>query len=182
MLGHGRDLGPRGCAGGVTEPISLYRTSPSRSPSGLLNPNPAAPRAVHDTPSGWAFTGCAEFGILAGGNDEGSALMRTYRDLGGHAIVDTIRLGADHAGEARFLEAYGSALGRSDAHHGVRLGRYNDWTLSAFYNATPHVHTSSYRSLWSGVGSASLALQPGLVPGGQPTADESRASILGALE
>src|SRR5262249_55232154 len=47
---------------------------------------------------------------------------------------------------------------------------------TAYYDGTPQVFTTTYRSLWTGLGSSNLTLT-GLTPGGAPTAAATQANI-----
>lgn len=174
----------RGCAVEGSEPISQLRTLPSRSPAGLLNPRPPRLGAARGTDAGdetpaWSLSACVEAGALLGGNREDASSYRMYRDTGGRAIVNNFWLGAEN--QARFVEAFGGGLDRSDQYYGLRLGRANDWALSAFFDQVPHVFTSTFRSLWNGVGSADLTLKPGLVPGGLASETATQAALRGVL-
>ena len=57
------------------------------------------------------------------------------------------------------LDAVGGGVGRDDQFYGVDVGRYNTWRVRGSFSETPHVFTSTYRSLWDGVGSAALTLR-----------------------
>ena len=53
----------------------------------------------------------------------------------------------------------GGGVGRTDQYYGVDVGRYNTWRVRGWFSETPHVFTSTYRSLWDGVDSAALTLR-----------------------
>ena len=96
------------------------------------------------------------------------------------AYVRYFGVDADRRESASFLEAYGGAVGRDDQFYSLAFGRYNDWKLKAFYSETPSVFTSTYRSLWNGVGGDTLTLN-GLTPGGASTATQTQTNIRSAL-
>jgi hypothetical protein len=144
--------------------------SGKRSPSGWLYTIPfALPEERRSAESGWEYSGWAEFGALGGDADSNAALFRMYKDLHNGFYFNNFGLQMEKPGTARFFEMEGGGVGRLDQFYGLQFGRYNDWKLKLFYNETPHVYTTTYRSLWDGVGTGNLVLAtttPALVPGG----------------
>ena len=112
--------------------------------------------------------------------DTSNPFFTRYRDVDSGAYVRYFGLDADRRETANFLEAYGGAVGRDDQFYSLAFGRYNDWKLKAFYNETPSVFTTTYRSLWNGVGGDTLTLD-GLTPGGASTAAQTQTNIRNAL-
>ena len=51
------------------------------------------------------------------------------------------------------FDAVGGGVARSDQYYGVDVGRYNTWRVRGSFSEIPHVFTTTYRSLWDGVGS-----------------------------
>ena len=74
----------------------------------------------------------------------------------------------------------GGGVARTDQSYGVDVGRYNTWRVRGSFSETPHVFTSTYRSLWDGVGSDALTLR-GLRPGGTTDANTTQANMLLAI-
>ena len=141
----------------------------SHSPSGRLYGIPYAEIPQRQTENGWLYNGWLEFGGLFGDANESAALFREFKDLRNGPYVNNFALQADKPDAAKYLEAAGGGVGNKDQFYGMQLGRYNDWRVRLFYNETPHVFTSTYRSLWDGVGTGNLSLTPttpALVPGG----------------
>ena len=91
--------------------------------------------------------------------DPFAAKFGEYKSLTSGLYLNTLQFEAERPGDARFVELIGGALGRKDQYVGLTIGRYNDWRLKAFYNETDHVFTSTYRSLWDGVGTDRLTLR-----------------------
>ena len=60
------------------------------------------------------------------------------------------------------------------------VGRYNTWRVRGSFSEIPHVFTSTYRSLWDGLGSDALTLR-GLRPGGTTDANTTQANMLLAI-
>lgn len=154
---------------------------PRRSPIGRLYPR--AP-AVSETPAkidgGWAYKGTIEFGGLLNGGDTSNVFFTRYRNVEDGAYLRYFGLEAERRDIASFLETVGGAVGRDDQFYSLTFGRYNDWKFQAYYNETPTVFTTNYRSLWSGVGTDTLTLN-GLTPGGSPTATQTQTNIRNAL-
>jgi hypothetical protein len=138
--------------------LTLY----PRSPTGFLYPDPWAQRPPNKTEGGWEWNASVEFGGLHVSGDKGASKFREYKDLKNGLLVNNFSVTAEKPADARFLDVYGGGVGRNDQFFSLSTGRYNDWKLKVFYTETPHVFTSTYRSLWNGVGSGSLTLKPGL--------------------
>jgi hypothetical protein len=141
-----------------------------RSPSGWLYLIPyALPDEPRSTEHGWEYRGWAEIGVLGGDANSNATLFRMYKDLRNGAYLDNFGLQMDKPGAGHFLESEGGGVGRLDQFYGLQFGRYNDWRVKLFYNETPHVYTTTYRSLWEGIGTGNLTLSattPALVAGG----------------
>jgi hypothetical protein len=141
-----------------------------RSPSGWLYPIPfALPEERRSTEDGWEYSGWAEFGTLGGDANSTATLFRMYKDLRNGFYFNNFGFQLEKPGTALYVESEGGGVGRLDQFYGLRFGRYNDWKLKLFYNETPHVYTTAYRSLWDGVGTDNLTLAPttpALVAGG----------------
>lgn len=171
--GVGDDLGNVLNPGGLRtiperDPESLDAWPDERTPTGKLLGWPARVPETSRTASGWQYHGQVEIGGMASGGDTGNAWFRQYQDLPTSGLyLNNVSLQAEQLdpGKGYFIEALGAGVGYRDQYEGVKLGRYNDWSVRLFYNETPHVFTSRYRSLWSGVGSGDLTLK-GLTPGG----------------
>ena len=71
-------------------------------------------------------------------------------------------------------------MARTDQYYGFDVGRYNTWRVRGSFSETPHVFTSTYRSLWDGVDSGVLTLT-GLRPGGTTDANTTQANMLLAI-
>ena len=78
------------------------------------------------------------------------------------------------------LDAVGGGVAQDDQYYGVDVGRYNTWRVRGSFSEIPHVFTSTYHSLWDGVGSDVLTLR-GLRPGGTTDANTTQANMLLAI-
>lgn len=158
------------------DPEGLGEAWHRRTPTGLLHRWPFLDREPTTTPSGWAYSGSIEAGVLAGDADEKAALFRKYKDLDNGLYLNRFRVQAEKPDAARYLEVFGGGTTFDDQFYGLRFGRYNDWSVRAFYSETPHVFTDRYRNLWSGTGSSTLRLNA-LEPGGTINAATTNANL-----
>ena len=157
------------------------REPSARSPTGRLYEIPRDPgEEEEEKKEGWQASGFVELGALHVRGDAASQGFRTYKDLEDGLYLNNFGVLAEHADRALFVEAFGGGAGRDDQFYRLRAGRYNDWQVSAFYDGTPQVFTTRYRSLWNGVGGAELALA-GLTAGGTTNAATTEANIRAAI-
>jgi hypothetical protein len=167
-------------AGTVThkekDPVGLGIQQHSRNPTGFLVTRPNALLTPKTTAGGWKYSGSVQLGVLGVSGDKREGKFREYKDLRSGAYLNGFELQMEKATSARFVEVLGGALGRDDQFFGLRFGRYNSWKLQSFYKDTGHVFTSSYRSLWNGVGSKVLTLKS-LPPGGTANAATTDINI-----
>src|SRR5688572_21456507 len=170
-------------AGRWTDPDGIATRIPAaRTPSGLPYGIPHDPGGEADEKSqAWITSGFVEAGLLGVWGDEKSQGWRNYKDLQDGLYLGSFGFMAEKPREARFVEVTGGAPGRDDAFVRARTGRYNDWKALAWYDSVPQVFTTTYRSLWNGLGSDTLTLN-GLRPGGTANANTTQASIQQALE
>jgi len=162
------------------DPEGIDALSYQRSPSGLLYGWPVLQPETKETDSGWIYWGQAEIGGLGVFGDSDSAWFRKYKDLKTGPYLNNFQFQTEQPETARFLEVFGGGIGYRDQFIGAKTGRYNDWKLDLFYNEIPHVFTSNYRSLWTGLGSEDLNLG-GLTPGGTGNAPTTGARIAETL-
>ncbi|HET6264973.1 MAG TPA: MtrB/PioB family outer membrane beta-barrel protein [Usitatibacter sp.] len=158
------------------------RIPSARTPSGAHFNMPLEPGDEETDPKldAWKWLGFFEAGGLSVTGDERAQLFRTYKDLKDGFYVNSFGVLGEKPREARFFEASGGALGRDDQFYRLQAGRYNDWRVTAWYDGTPQVTTTTYRSLWSGVGTGNLTLN-GLAPGGTTNAATTQTNIQNAL-
>ncbi|ENO87164.1 MtrB/PioB family outer membrane beta-barrel protein [Thauera linaloolentis] len=139
----------------------------ARTPTGQLYSVPKVPSdRVHSTTGGWEYLGFVEFGVTHVSGDHREQGFKRYKDVGNGGYLSAFGVSAEKADTAHYFEVVGGGVDRDDQFYGATFGRYNDWRVKAFYNETPHVFTTSFRSLWNGAGSGNLTLKPGLTAGG----------------
>lgn len=168
--------------GVARDPVSVDpEFEPRRSPIGLLYPRaPVAAEKPTKTDGGWEYRGSVELGGLVDGGDASNVFFTRYRNVDSGFHLRYFGIEAERRDSASFVEAVGGAVARDDQFYSLTFGRYNDWKFKAYYNETPTVFTTNYRSLWSGVGTDTLTLN-GLTPGGSATAAQSQTNIRNAL-
>lgn len=160
------------------------REPAARTPTGRFFDIPLAAVPLEDlarSERGWRSFGFVEFGALGVHGDRRSQGFRDYQGVEPGLSIQSFGYQAEQADQARYAEIVGGGVGQGDQFYGLRLGRYNDWRLDLYYDETPHVYTSTYRSLWSGAGTERLTLQQGLPPGGGANPAATQAAIEGAL-
>src|SRR5215831_9738897 len=128
----------------------------------------------------WLTGGFVEFGGLKVFGDAKAAGFLNYKDLKSGGYLNTFGAWGKKPSEARYYEATGGAVGMDDQFYRVQFGRYNDWRVTAYYDGTPQVFTTTYRSLWTGLGSPNLTLT-GLTPGGTTSAAATQATMQKAI-
>ena len=158
------------------------RIPAARTPTGLLYNVPLDPGDADERlqRGAWRLWGFLEAGAMAVGGDERAALWRNYKDLRDGAYLNLFTIAGERSDAARYFEATGGGVGMKDAFYRVQAGRYNDWKVTAFYEGTPQTLTTTYRSIWNGVGTGNLALTTG-TPGGGANAAATQAALLAAL-
>ena len=177
----GNAMNPRAVSSIVErDPEGLGIGEHSRNPTGLLTDSAPLVTAPSKTAGGLLYRMTVEFGGLGVGGDKDAAKFREYKDLDSSAYLNTFTLMLEKPTSAFHLDAVGGGVARTDQYYGVDVGRYNTWRLRGSFSETPHVFTSTYRSLWDGVDSAALTLR-GLRPGGTTDANTTQANMLLAI-
>ncbi|MBI2292732.1 MAG: MtrB/PioB family outer membrane beta-barrel protein, partial [Betaproteobacteria bacterium] len=180
----GNALNPSQDASRPLDPNGMgpFRQPAAHTPTGQLYNLPyALPEEVKKTETGWEYSGEVEFGVLGGDANSNSEQFRQYKDLDNGPYLNNFGLQMHKPDEARFVEIIGGGVGRRDQYYGLQFGRYNDWKVKTFYSETPHVFTSTYNSIWNGVGTGNLTLVPGLTPGGTAVMATDNANVRAAI-
>lgn len=159
------------------------RIPAARTPTGQLYNVPLDPGSEDEEKrraGPWRLWGFIEGGAIAVQGDENAALFRNYKDVRDGAYLNLFTLAGERPETARYFEATGGGVGMRDAFYRIQAGRYNDWKVTAFYEGAPQTLTTTYRSIWNGVGTGNLALNAG-TPGGGATAAATQTALLQAL-
>ena len=177
----GNALNPRTISSPVErDPEGLGIVEGSRSPTGLLTADPPLVTEPSKTSSGLLYRVKAEFGAIGLSGDKGAAKFREYKDLGNGVYLNNFSVMLEQPKNAFHFDAVGGGVGRQDQYYGLDVGRYNTWRARYFFSETPHVFTTTYRSLWNGVGSNLLTLKD-LRPGGTTNANTTQATMVPAI-
>ncbi len=153
----------------------------ARSPTGKLYNMPLDPGGdITERKPGWTSSCFVELGGLHIFGDDRSPGFRNYNDLKNGAYLNLFACASEKPADARYAEAVGGAVGMQDQYYRLQVGRYNDWKVSAFYDGTPQVFNTTYRSLWDGLGTGNLTLAS-LKPGGTTNAATTQTNIQNAL-
>ena len=105
------------------------------------------------TSGGLLYRATVEFGAIGLTGDKDAAKFREYKDLDSGAYLNNFTVMLEKPKSAFHFDAVGGGVGRDDQYYGVDVGRYNTWRVRGSFSETPHVFTTTYRSLWDGVGS-----------------------------
>ena len=177
----GNAMNPRAVSSIVEkDPEGLGIVEHSRTPTGLLTATPVLVKEASKTSGGLLYRMTVELGGIGAGGDEHAAKFREYKDLDSGLYLNNFTVMLEKPASAFHLDAVGGGVARTDQFYGVDLGKYNTWRVRGYFNETPHVFTSTYQSLWSGVDSATLTLN-GLRPGGTTDANTTQANMLLAI-
>jgi hypothetical protein len=173
----GNWLNPSGTSNKIEkDPDGLGIQEYSRTPTGFLVTRPYLPTTPNKIGEGWWQSGAIELGVLGTGGDSRVGKFSEYRDLRKGGYISSFDLQMEESKRAHFVDVLGGAVGSNEQYYGLSFGRYNEWKVKSYYNETPHTFTSSYRSLWNGVGSDNLTLN-GLRPGGTTNAATTDINI-----
>ncbi|CAB1367815.1 conserved protein of unknown function [Denitratisoma oestradiolicum] len=147
--------------------LSLLKTTPSRSPSGLLYAWP------DDIPSGlpllpdWAFHLSTEFGTLSARRPQGNSSRHDHGDFSGGPVISFLGISAQQTGSGHYGTFTATALGREDASWQARFGRYGAYQLRLYIDRIPQLFSSQARSVFQGAGTGNLTL-PNPLQAGTP--------------
>ena len=101
--------------------VGTFRPGGSHSPTGLRNQAPRASPTAQVGRSGWNYSLSVEAGYWGGDGNDSNYLSHQYRDEHNGPAINWFGLSAEQPGDARFLNLYGSAVGRTDAFFGPRF-------------------------------------------------------------
>ena len=177
----GNALNPRTSASvEPADPEGIGIVVGSRSPTGLLTIAPTLKQTPTTTSSGARYLANFELGAAGFGGDRLAGKYREYKDLDSGAYANNFAVMFEQPKNNFHFDAVGGGLARSDQFYGVDLGGYNRWRVRGYFSETPHVFTSTYRTLWTGLGSDTLTLA-GLTPGGITNANTTQTAMLSVI-
>jgi hypothetical protein len=173
----GNALNPGNSERGVpSDPEGTGIVVGSRSPTGLLTVAPTLEKAASTTASGLRYRAKIEFGASGLSGDEHAAKFREYKDLPSGAYPNNFAVSIEKPKSAFHFDGVGGGVTKNDQYYGFDVGKYNTWRVRGSFSEVPHFFTSTYDSLWSGVGTSTLTLSR-LVPGGTTNANTTQAAM-----
>jgi hypothetical protein len=158
------------------DPDGLGIQEHSRTPTGFLVLRPYEVVEPKPLSKDWTLNSWIDVGGLTVLGDGEAAKFREYKDLSRGAYLNNFGLQLEKPASAFFIDLTGGGTGYNDQYASFNIGKYNSWRVKTFYKETPHVFTSSYRSLWNNVGSSYLSLTS-LPPGGTTNAATTDINI-----
>jgi hypothetical protein len=164
----------------AADPDGIGIVVASRSPTGLLTIAPMLEKDPATTSGGLRYRATVEFGGVSLGGDENAAKFREYKDLRSGAYANTFAVMMEQPKSAFHFDAVGGGVARNDQYYGVDVGKHNTWRVRGSFSETPHLFTSTYRSLWDDAGTGTLRLT-GLTAGGTTNANTTQAAMLAVI-
>ena len=164
-----------------SDPDGIGIVEASRSPTGLLTIAPALVKPVFTTSNGRRYRAAIELGGVGLGGDDNAAKFRDYKALQSGIYANAFGRRIEQPASAFHFNAIGGGVGRNDQFYGIDVGKYNAWRVRGSFTETPHVFTSTYRSLWNDAGTGPLRLT-GLTAGGTTNANTTQAAMLNVIE
>jgi hypothetical protein len=155
--------------------LSLLHPDMLRTPSGALYPYPPPPRLFDESLDGWTYEASAGFGYAGVFGDGDALFFRQYTDWDDDFLAE-FALDLEQGDTGNYVELRGSRLNEKNRFFRVRAGRAGDYRVDAFYRDVPHIVSTTAHPIWEGVGTETLTLPDGLVPGGSPVEDVAAAS------
>lgn len=153
----GNGLNPRGLD--VTTAPDENGLGPFRAP--VAHTPTGSPYSVPwQEPEAASMHASVEAGYLNTSGDNRAAKLIEYRDLSSGLLINNFSFDSENGN--KHFNIFGGGVGRDDQYYGGSAGVYNDWRVTAFYNETPHVFTTTARPLWSGINTGYLSLVPAL--------------------
>jgi len=144
----------------------------SRTPTGLLYPLPPLyPAMIQDKADpDWWSSKWIDAGMLGTFGNTHSAQFRQYGDWNNGPLISSAGFLTENRKTAFYASGDAQDVGRDDQTYQLKLGRYGVFDVTLFFDATPHLLSTTAKSLWDGVGSGNLTLKGGLVAGASTAA------------
>ncbi|MDR2215308.1 MAG: MtrB/PioB family outer membrane beta-barrel protein [Nevskiaceae bacterium] len=178
-LQYGNALDPGGFGAALMQRdllgYSLLRAGVSRTPTGDLYTAPS-PVPEDQGLGDWRYTNGLELGYITQTGDKDAQFFRQYSDWQNGFALSLAWLDMWKPETGDYLEARASYLSEDDNFLRLRVGRYGDFRVEAFYRNMPHTLTTTAFPLWEGIGSDTLTLPANLTPGNSTPADVKAAS------
>jgi len=156
-------LDPRG--------FSALRPERRRSPAGLLYPFPEVPLRFRPIGRGWEASAALEAGYFFDTGDSDETRFENYSDGDDQLFVQWFDVELWNPENALYFKSAGLGVAREDASYRGEAGLPGWLRIRGGFDRLRRRYANDARNLFQGVGSESLTLRGGLVPGeGDPTA------------
>ncbi len=148
------------------DPVGLSgRSQGSFSPSGQLYPlPPVLPAMTKEAGSDWWSSKWADVGMIGTWGQTRSAQFQEYGDWNSGPRASGGFLSENYK-TALYIKGEAQDVGRADQTYQFSVGRYGQFDLTVFFDSTPHLLSTTAKSLWDGAGTGNLTLKGNLLPG-----------------
>lgn len=157
--------------------LSHLRTVRRRSPAGSLYPAPPEPDRLRTLGEGWLYRGELSLGALWTAGDDREARFLDYADWRDGPLIDSIAATLAHVESGFVADARAGSIGRNDVYFHADVGVPGLVRVRGSLSGVPRVAATDARSVYGGLGGATLQLSAPLVPGAN--ADSEIAALLG---
>ena len=114
--------------------------------------------------SPWLYRGTLGLGYLDSGDEHNTNWLRFNNwDKG---VIGRLDLSMVRPVDGAYFDLRASRINGDNQYYKLNAGRAGHYRIQAFARSQVNVTSGSARSIWDGVGSDHLSLQPGLTPGG----------------
>ncbi len=170
-------LDPSG--GQATKPLDPDGTSwlepgQQRSPTGNLNGTPTE-EPHPETLSVWQIYGTFDVGYLHTTGTK-TALYDRYTRWPTNGPAFDFDVNAERPSDGSYAEARGSRISAEDQYYEAVFGKAGAYKAEIFVRDMPNLLSTDAKSIFNGVGTNTLTLAGGLVPGGSTQAQVAAAS------
>lgn len=154
---------------------SWLRAGNLRTPTGNAYLTPPTPPLLHQF-GNWEGYGVLQIGLLRTGGDDRNAFWNRYVDWDSGFILGLLDYTWQRPDDGTYANVRASRISDDDQYYQAAFGRAGSYKVQAFLRDLPNSLTNNARSIWNGVGSNALTLQPGLTPGGSTNAQVAAVS------
>lgn len=154
--------------------MSLFKKN-ARTPSGFLYPGPLEFGSDRELNASWRYDGSMELGYLGQDTEETAAEFHDYRDIDEGPLLNYVNLSFQNTTTGLQLGVLGGSLGRDDQYLTISGRIPGRFQAKGSFSGVPHEYGRNGKTLFQGVGSTNLTLQPGLRPGNNSLAQLQQA-------
>jgi len=151
----------------VVEPkgMSWIRPARRRTPTGFLYPYPLQPQTLNPLGENWLGEFSLDIGGMGTSGDDDEARFWRYADWGSNFLLRSFRVGLLETSKGIYTNLQGGGVGRDDQFYLGEISWLGRARLRGSFNGIPRDYARDARSVFTGAGSGTLNLLPGLTPG-----------------